>query len=369
MGNLEFNKRVIIYYFSGTGNSFSVSQWFQRVGEQKNIPVELVNIATINRKQVHIPQDALIGIISPTHGFNFPPIMFHFLFRLPRTKANSAFIINTRAGMKMHKFFLPGLSGVAQFFSAILLLCKGYRIKGMYPIDLPSNWISLHPGLRYEVVASIYARRKKQVETFASQLLSGKSNYRALFDLIQDVLVTPIAILYYCIGRFFLSKTFYANSNCNNCNRCIEQCPVKAIRLVDGRPYWTWKCESCMQCMNNCPDQAIETAHGFAIGSWVLVHSGLLFFVYHQLGLGVLSATIEYPVFKYLAQLIFDSGVLIGCVFTGYWMVHWLMHFSFFERIMRWTSFTSFGFWRRYNIRKMKFWREYSFPKWINSNK
>lgn len=42
----------------------------------------------------------------------------------------------------------PGLSGLALILPALMLRLKGYRIKGLRPLDLPSNWISLHPGLR-----------------------------------------------------------------------------------------------------------------------------------------------------------------------------------------------------------------------------
>ena len=54
--------------------------------------------------------------------------------------------------MKLAKLYLPGLSGATLLFAAIILRIKGYRIVGLRSIDLPSNWIFLHPGLKEKVV-------------------------------------------------------------------------------------------------------------------------------------------------------------------------------------------------------------------------
>ena len=74
--SLHHYDRVHLYYFTGTGNAFSVAQWIRQVVEQKGIPVELVNVATVDQDSLpHIPPNSLLGFIAPTHGFNFPPIM------------------------------------------------------------------------------------------------------------------------------------------------------------------------------------------------------------------------------------------------------------------------------------------------------
>ncbi len=89
----------------------------------------------------------LVGFCSPTHGFNLPPIVLTFIRNFPKVKNKDAFILNTRGGMKLYKLFLPGLSGIAQLLPALMLSLKGFRIVGMQPLDLPSNWLILHPGL------------------------------------------------------------------------------------------------------------------------------------------------------------------------------------------------------------------------------
>ena len=269
-----------IYYFSGTGNSKRVSEWISKIATEKGFVVTCTDISKTARRNIPRPKNnTIIGFCSPTHGFNLPPIMMHFLLFFPRGK-NKVFIVNTRAGMKLSKLFLPGLSGMAQYFSALILLMKGYKIVGMHPVDLPSNWISLHPGLKPKVVESLHLRWKKKTEQFAETILSGKHNYRALYDLVQDLLISPVALLYYLFGRFILAKSFYADASCTNCGLCIRECPVHAIKEIDRRPFWTFRCESCMHCMNHCPSRSIQTGHGYFIGAMFLSHSVILILVW-----------------------------------------------------------------------------------------
>ena len=170
-------QKLTIYYFSGTGNARNVAYWINQIAQEYDLTSEIVDISKLsNRKNLKVSKNELIGFCCPTHGFNFPPIMFHFILRFPRAKGNKCFIINTRAGMKMGKLFLPGLSGMAQYFTAIILWLKGFKIKATYPVDLPSNWISFHPGIKENTVKSIYTKRKNQVETFTQDLFKGKKN-------------------------------------------------------------------------------------------------------------------------------------------------------------------------------------------------
>lgn len=348
--NSEFEK-LKIFYFSGTGNSANVARWFADEAEKNSIETEVVNIADLRGKLIPLEEEgSLIGFCSPTHGFNFPPITLKFLVRFPRGR-NKVFIMNTRAGMKLWKIHTVGLTGIAQLFAALVLLLKGYKVVGMRPVDLPSNWISIHPGIRKKVVSSMFERCEKNTRRFASHILEGKRRYRALFDIIQDLAIAPIAIGYYFVGRYVLAKSFIASHACTMCELCIKSCPVKAIKEIDKRPYWTLKCESCMQCMNSCPERAIQTAHGLVIGSlYVLMTFGmemLYFYTVEKLPEGALQNVLHNGSMEFLIA----SAICIPFLLLAYRIVHYLMRFRFFERIVIYTSLTIFKFWRRYKAK------------------
>jgi ferredoxin len=222
----------------------------------------------------------------------------------------------------------------------------------MRSIDLPSNWISLHPGLKEKVVISMHQRCKCIAITFAEKILNGKKNYRALYELPIDLFISPIALGYYFIGRFVLAKTFYASASCDNCMLCINQCPVKAIKLVDNRPFWSYRCESCMRCMNNCPKRSIETAHGFIIGSMILLNSTVLVLIYKYLAVSKYFNITGDSFINSLIRITFESIILFFFLILSYRIVHYLRRFKVFEWIIVYTSFTKYKFWRRYKSSK-----------------
>ena len=342
-------RSVRLYYFSGTGNAHATARWIGRQAESAGIPSTLIPIAEMeNRKVTGVPADTLIGFCGPTHGFNYPPLMLHFIFRFASGRGNPAFVVNTRAGMKAGRRFLPGISGVALLLPALVLRLKGYGIRGMRSVDLPSNWISLHPGIRTGVVNSIIARRKRDVEEFAGRILTGRKMLRSLRDLPLDLLVTPLALLYYIFARFVFAKTFIASSKCTHCGLCVDKCPVNAIRVVDDRCFWTHRCESCMQCMNSCPERAIETAHGFIIGVSILLYSGLLAWLHNYCQIPERMEQLMSAGLTRFLVFAMNSLIYLLLIFLFYRIMHFLMRFRLFERMMVLSSLTFYRFWRRY---------------------
>ncbi len=329
-------KQATIFYFTGTGNSGKVAEWISQVADELGIPVQNIHIGEINRREflkTNPPSISSPGhnylFISPTHGFNYAPVMMHFIMRFPKGQ-NKVALINTRAGMRIGKFVTPGLSGIALLFSALILKIKGFSIQALFPVDLPSNWISIHPAIRRKGLEIIHAKNKKRVQKFAHRFFSGERVLRGLRDLIQDIIISPIAVLYYIIGRFFLAKTFFATSKCTNCGLCQKQCSVKAIKTIHGRKFWTYKCESCMHCMGNCPENAIQTGHGYVIGLTVLYMSVLI---------GLFE--IKHPILDFTI----DNTLYIIYLFIGYRVIHWLMRFGWIMKIFEFTSLTRLKFW------------------------
>ena len=345
---------IIIFYFSGTGNARNAANWIIKVAEGQGIKTSLVNIESYDKKESPvINEKSLIGIVSPTHGFNLPPLVLKFIRKFPRIKLADAFILNTRGGLKFSRFFLPGLSGLAQIWPAFVLSLKGFRIVGMQPLDLPSNWLILHPALRDEVVHSIYKRCHSIVDSFALGILGGRRKYKALLSLPFDIAIIPVAIGYYLVGRFFLAKTLIATDDCDNCMNCIKQCPVKAIQMIKNRPFWSYRCESCMRCVSNCHVRAIETSHSFAavllLISSVVISPFLIKTLDH---LGAWNWITRSAITENIWSFIYAFIFLIF-VFVLYRILHFLMRYRFFNRFIAYTSLSHFGFWRRYRAPKM----------------
>lgn len=332
-------RKIAIFYFSGTGNAKQIALWFSEFAVIKDIDCQTFNIAKIDIDKIEtFSSDTLIVIISPIHGFNFPKITLNFIERFPKG-INSIVLMNTRAGMKIGRFVTPGLTGIAFLLSTLMLKNKGYKIVGQIPFDMPSNWISIHPALNENAVKFLHKKNYYRVEKHSKRIFSGKSDFLSNRDLFQDILISPVSIAYYLAGRFAFAKSFYASFGCDNCGLCVKQCPVKAIKTINARPYWTFKCESCMKCMNSCPQKAIETAHGLFVIISILSSTMIAVLLDNILKISIQSGFI---------RLVLFSVVFFGLLWVLYNFQHLLLRNKLTGKWISLFSLTHFKFWGRY---------------------
>ena len=330
---------ILIFYFSGTGNSKQVAKWISEFAVASSIDCKLFDISKTDISQLEpLDSNALIIIISPIHGFNFPKITLDFIAHFPKGK-NKLVLMNTRAGMKIGSFITPGLTGIAFILASLLLKRKGYKIVGQIPFDMPSNWISIHPALRENAVKFIHQKNYDRVKKHSDTIFTGKKDLLALRDLIQDILIAPISLGYYLVGRYAFAKTFYASYKCDNCDVCIKQCPVKAIEKINNRPYWTFNCESCMKCMNSCPKRAIETAHGLFI---------ITIFLISTLSSLILTPLLPESGINDLIRFLIVNSVFMAFLWILYKAQHLIIGKKFAGKMIAVTSLTHYKFWGRY---------------------
>lgn len=343
---------LLLVYYSGTGNSKRVCEWLQQEAVAKGMNTHVASYNQFDPINVgEFKGKTLVGFFSATHGFNMPHSMLKFILHFKEFKGADVFIGNTRAGMKLWKLFLPGLSGIAMYFPALIMLLKGYKVKAMYPVDLPSNWISLHPGLRKKVVDSMVARCHRLTRWFAGKIFTGERVFLKSFILLPlDLLVAPVALGYYFIGRFIIAKTFVASYDCNSCGLCATQCPTQSIIMSDGRPYWKFTCESCMHCMNYCPKRAIETAHSFVflmLAAVILIANPF----FAGLSRDIVSTWLDHSMMAYeFIYLVLRWSFMLLAFWLGYKLLHYLMRFPWISKIVTFTTFSHWKFWRRYHI-------------------
>jgi ferredoxin len=195
--------------------------------------------------------------------------MLRFALALPRRAHTHAVVVATRGATRIGSIYLPGFEGTATWLVALILLLKGYHIQGTVGIDMPSNWMALHPGLPPDPVMEIRKRAQEKAANFINAVLSGQQRFVGRAVLPLAILLFPLSLAYLLMGRLFLSKLFFASHRCNGCGLCAAHCPNGAIvmRGQEGhrRPYWTFRCESCMRCMAYCPQKAVEVSHLLAV--------------------------------------------------------------------------------------------------------
>lgn len=328
-------ERSRVYWFSGTGNALSAARWFAGASESRGVRAEVLPMEELEGQREPGPDaHTLVGFCYPTHGFAPPWLVLRFLWRFPRGHGATVFFSNTRAGLRLGPVWLPGLSGVALWWPVLLFALKGYRIGGSLPLDMPHSWLSFFPPNTRRGAAKLTERCQGIVDRFAQALLSGRVYHRwsVWVTLLVDLSLLPITLAYLTMGRFALAKLLYASTRCNDCRLCERSCPVQAIAIRGGRPFWRYTCESCMRCMNVCPQRSVQ-AWTFHL---VPVVWGM-----------VAVATSLYPL-EPTVWLLLSSAAL----FPLYWILHQLWRVRGINGVFTLTTPTRY--WGRYLARDVR---------------
>lgn len=338
-----------IYFFTGTGNSYWAAGKLKELSAKDGFESVIIPVDGLKKKDItRNSNDDLYSFVYPTHGFSLPWHMLKFMIRFPSGRGRIA-LVNNRAGMKMGRLFTPGLSGIAILLPMLIFLLKGYRISAVSGLDTPSNWISVHPGLRPAVIDSIFRRRQKDITQLWKKLAENKLYYPAKFFILLplDLIVSPISIGYVLFGRFLLARTFLADNKCDGCGLCAARCPVGAIQMKGKRPYWTYKCESCMRCSNICPKESINSSIPLAAFYtwgllWITAYEGPLDFIWTYFD---------------------DFGRLLSFImkYTCWWLICFILVLLLYQLIFQLNKIkiinNIFAF-----TTPMKYWRHYIAP-------
>jgi Pyruvate/2-oxoacid:ferredoxin oxidoreductase delta subunit len=252
-----------VHYLSGTGNTRRCAAWIAEEAAQAGHPVELAPLEAG-------PPSALgpLVVALPTHGFTAPWAVIKWAAQLPRTQGVPAWVLCTRAGVTWFGKHPPGASCSAPFVTSALLAARGYRPRGALTVNMPSNWMSAHPPQSVQNTQAVISNSEPLVRDFARTILGGGRRWltaNLLYEAINGLFLAPVSMLYLCFGRVFLGKLFMSNHRCDGCALCAKSCPVGALQMRGGRPFWTWSCESCMRCMAFCPKGAIDASQGWGL--------------------------------------------------------------------------------------------------------
>jgi len=227
-------------------------------------------------QELHQSNNQLIGFLYPTHGFMPPWSMIKFLFRFPRCKGSTVFCAATRGSLFIGPLKIPGAAGFANFLAALVLLAKGYKVKGLFSLDMPSNFINFHWGLHLKNSRKIISKSQVRLHSFIDRLCSNKHIYftrnnlwEACWTVLIFWLVPVFPIIYLIFGRMFMAKMMFSNNKCVGCGLCAKSCGNDGIKMIKVGskkvPFWTYHCENCLRCMAYCNKKAVEAGHSWAV--------------------------------------------------------------------------------------------------------
>ena len=267
---------MVIYYFSGTGNSLFIAR---KLAGKFN--ARLISIAEAIKVDVAVIDDECAGFVFPTYFASnmdgLPLIVKRFVKKLIDIDGKYLFAINTsehtpgttlgafkrlikKQGGKLAAGFVLNMS---QKSLKEDLFQKGNKIVGTTLKDAESK-ITYQDRInaKLSLIENVVSNRDAyKIETRSIAL-------RILMFPLRMLLIKPVFLARYLklSKRFSLSfnkilpycdSSFMTNEKCIGCSVCADVCPVGNIDMIDEHPHWNHHCENCLACYVWCPQNAI----------------------------------------------------------------------------------------------------------------
>ncbi len=341
----------LLYVLSGTGNTYRVARWIEDYFEKNEIKTALKFIEHADLKEdFNSSEHQLTAVLFPTHGFMPPWSMIKFLFKMPRQKNAKILSIATRGALWFGPVKIPGAAGFANFFAALVLLFKGYDIRGFFSLDMAANMNNVHPSLTPAAVNSICKKSKSKNEFFISRVMAGKRVLFTLNNLYEGIwasllfwLIPIFPILYLIFAKTSMAKIMFANNKCTSCGVCAKICPNHAIKMKNFfgqmRPFWTYHCENCMRCMGYCREKAVEAGH-----SWAFLFTFILTVpVFANIATGLTNGVERFlGIENYWFMSLIEALYYIPALFLSYWLFWMLIRIPVVNTIFSVTTLTHY---------------------------
>lgn len=279
--------KVLIHYFSGTGNTKHATEMVKQALEKNGDTVQLHLITS--QDSVRLEDFDLHIFAYPVYAMTMPAFFKKYIRRLPKVSGLSAAVLSVCGGDAYQ----------APEQTRRMLRRKGFKVILTAAPLYPDNWTQIMSPPDEKRAAEMIRTGESQTREFIDRLIKKEESYYKVPSAI-GIITWSVAGLFIYLGRFFLGKFFIADSKCNSCGICEKACPVGCIKMVGGKdktPYWLFKCENCCRCINICPQKAIQ------------------FSVFRLLSIGVLAAI-------FIALIVLFSGLLTPVyAFVPGWIV------------------------------------------------
>lgn len=249
-------KSIILFYFSGTGNTKYVSKMLTEELKQLGGDVSINSIdSTIDFNNLNINKYDLIGLAYPIYGFGTPDIIFDFVKKLPTLETKNLFILKTAADY-------ISINHSSSLKLSKTLKRKGYNLFYDRIIVMPSNWVvEYNDSLEKQLLKVV----PNKVRHMSKELLTvEKRVYKP--NIMLQFLSNGVSYFEENLGARYFGKSLYSNDSCTNCGKCIIECPKKNISTKDSKLHFSDSCIWCMRCIYSCPQNAIRSkGMGFCI--------------------------------------------------------------------------------------------------------
>lgn len=238
----------MIYYFSGTGNSYAAAKTLaEGLGEN------LMDIAAVVQEgnyEYTLAAGEKLGFVFPVYAWAPPKIVTEFVKNLELYYSGDPYIfaVCTCGG---------SAGGTMDIFEKALAE-NGLTLDSGFSLIMPDNCITLFEVDPDEEVAEKFEKAEKTLNNIIRAVRLNWSDFfrvkRGKFSGVLTKVVNPVFSM-----SSMKTKPFYVTDDCIGCGLCESICTSGCIELAADRPVWTEDtCNMCLACINRCPAKAIQ---------------------------------------------------------------------------------------------------------------
>lgn len=245
-------ENVAVFYFSGTGNTWWVSEELARCLVELGYTVHTYSIETLSEGEPAqiIDSADLVGFGYPIHGSDLPLPMKEFIAGLSPGPGKKALVFCTQWLW----------SGDGASVGGTMLHERGFDVRWGEHFLMPNNVTVSIVTLPYTNdhgrLAAVLARAKKKASVLAGNIGAGRVSLHG-FNSLSFYLGCMQRIPFRKIYHRLQNDIGIDTENCIDCKECVRLCPVGNLYYEGDRIKTRGNCVLCLRCYNFCPVAAV----------------------------------------------------------------------------------------------------------------
>ncbi len=259
-------KEAVVYYFSGSGNSYYIAKEIAGKINAEIYPVRLLE----NPDKIKI-DCTTVGFVFPVYDFKPPAYVIECIKNI-MIKDNTFLFCVANYGLSAGK--------TIEFFKKSIE-SDNINLSAGYTVAMPHN------GICSSLVAEKHRQKvlntsEAKIKEISDKINRKEQNFKYKHFLPADVFKAGIIRMFPGLLKFiFILITkgidvlaFRVEDSCNGCGICSCVCPVNNIKIVENVPVWSDRCAGCFGCLHWCPEKAI-TPGGYEMNIKHYHHPGV----------------------------------------------------------------------------------------------
>ena len=236
---------MVVFYFSGTGNSRFVAEHFA-----KTAGADCYSIEEPLDAAVLLSQEVMVAFCYPVYGSCVAGPMRAFV------QAHQAELQGKRFVILATQLLFSGNGA-----QALCALLPGGESNVVYAehFFMPNNLCNfpMFPVTNGEKNARKIRRALRKIDRTAAEIARGVVRRRGFHPI--SILLGKSQSAYWPAIEQRAASDIRVSEDCIRCGLCVRTCPTKNLSMEQNGVQQHEKCAVCYRCVNACPKQAITT--------------------------------------------------------------------------------------------------------------